>query len=644
MSHFVLVGNPNCGKSTLFNRLSGLQQKTSNLPGTTIDIFSTKIGQHYLTDLPGIYSLYAHTPEEKIVETVFKTHLNSPKIKPIDCIILVIDASKIKRGLLLYKQLEKLKLPIIIALTMNDVAKKNKMEINSNLLSKELDTIVLELNPRSGENCRLLLQQIQNYSSVIHHPPTQYQYQSNTAAEIIQQYSDIENLVKKVLKSAPREKKSITFQLDQILLHPVWGLLFFVFVMYLIFQSVFSFAQLPMDWIETGFGLLNSKLQSLYPNAIWMDFITNGLISGIAGIVTFVPQILVLYFLLGILEDSGYMTRASFVTDFYMRKLGLNGRSIIPLIGGFACAIPGIMATRTIKNPQERFATMFILPLMSCSARLPVYVLLISLFVNENEYWGIFSVAGLWMTATYFAGVFLAILVALCLKKVSHLKSKGELLMELPVYQWPRWIGILNHALLQAKSFVFQAGKIILIISILIWLLSSYGPTERMKTAHIVAEKTIRENKLNKEEAENILISLKLENSYLGIAGRTIEPVIAPLGFDWKTGIAILSSFAAREVFVGTMSTIFAQGNSSENVSSLKIKMLKEKDPITGKQKYGYAYAVSLMIFFAFAMQCMSTMAVMRKESGSWRWPILQLFLYSGLAYFLALAAFQLLK
>jgi ferrous iron transport protein B len=393
-----------------------------------------------------------------------------------------------------------------------------------------------------------------------------------------------------------------------------------------------------MDLIEIGFSWLKSEASAHLPNGYVGDFVQNGLISGLEGVVIFVPQIFILFFLIGILEDSGYMVRASFISDRIMRKIGLNGRSIIPLIGGFACSIPSILAARTIRNKRERLATMLITPLMSCSARLPVYVLLISIIIPAGVFWGPVPAQTLLMTLAYFAGIILALIIAIVFQLFNKKKQDSEFILELPTYQSPRLQTVLHSAWIKCKSFLNEAGKVIIIISIVLWALSSFGPEnakiEAIKESQIAALQ-------NDPDSANIRKSLLLEASYAGHIGKFIEPAIKPLGYDWKTGIALITSFAAREVFVGTMSTLFQAGEDGENVIGIRDKMQSEIDLDTGKPKYGAPYAISLILFYAFALQCMSTMAVLKKETGTWKWSIILFFGYGTIAYISAFIAFN---
>jgi len=395
-----------------------------------------------------------------------------------------------------------------------------------------------------------------------------------------------------------------------------------------LFQGVFSLAKLPMDLIGMAFQTISSTIKSILPDGLVSNFIVQGIIGGMEGVVVFVPQIFILFFLIGLLEDSGYMVRASFITDRIMRKLGLNGRSIIPLVGGFACAIPSIMATRSIKSKRERLATMIVVPLMSCSARLPVYVLLVSVAIPFAQFWGPFHAQTFVITSAYMAGIIVAVILAFIFRLFQGKQSSSEFILELPAYQVPRIQTVLHQAWLKCLSFLSEAGKVIIVISMILWFLSNFGPSKAMKTAeteaHILSQ-------LDPSHSEDIKTTLRLEASYAGHLGKWIEPAIEPLGYDWKTGIALITSFAAREVFVGTMATLFQ--SSEDNTQGIIEKMQAVKNPKTGKPLYGLPYALSLIVFYAFALQCMSTMAVMKRETGSWTWPIALFLIYGVIAY-----------
>ena len=638
-SSFALVGNPNCGKSTLFNRLTGLTQKTSNLPGTTVEAMhgEIKVGQEtiHLLDLPGIYSLYTKSEDEGLV---VKHLIRTDNDKP-EAIIFVMDASNLRRNLLLFSQVAELQIPCACVLTMTDTAVRRGIDIDLLALQAALGVPCIAFNPRKEKNISSVLSLFSTTAKPnIIGAPTQLpqrlqEYQQGTkipglSEETLRRYISIEEVIKKCTTKRPVGLKSLTLKIDRWTTHKWAGYLIFAGIMMVLFQGVFSLAKLPMEAITVLFQTISSTIKSILPDGLVSNFIVQGLIGGMEGVVVFVPQIFILFFLIGLLEDSGYMVRASFITDRIMRKLGLNGRSIIPLVGGFACAIPSIMATRSIKSKRERLATMIVVPLMSCSARLPVYVLLVSVAIPFAQFWGPFHAQTFVITSAYMAGIVVAVILAFIFRLFQGKQSSSEFILELPAYQVPRLQTVLHQAWLKCLSFLSEAGKVIIVISMILWFLSNFGPSEAMKTAkteaHILSQ-------LDPSHSEDIKTTLRLEASYAGHLGKWIEPAIEPLGYDWKTGIALITSFAAREVFVGTMATLFQ--SSEDNTQGIIEKMQAVKNPKTGKPLYGLPYALSLIVFYAFALQCMSTMAVMKRETGSWTWPIALFLIYGVIAY-----------
>jgi ferrous iron transport protein B len=638
-SSFALVGNPNCGKSTLFNRLTGLTQKTSNLPGTTVEAMhgEIKVGQEtiHLLDLPGIYSLYTKSEDEGLV---VKHLIRTDNDKP-EAIIFVMDASNLRRNLLLFSQVAELQIPCACVLTMTDTAVRRGIDIDLLALQAALGVPCIAFNPRKEKNISSVLSLFSTTAKPnIIGAPTQLpqrlqEYQQGTkipglSEETLRRYISIEEVIKKCTTKRPVGLKSLTLKIDRWTTHKWAGYLIFAGIMMVLFQGVFSLAKLPMEAITVVFQTISSTIKSILPDGLVSNFIVQGLIGGMEGVVVFVPQIFILFFLIGLLEDSGYMVRASFITDRIMRKLGLNGRSIIPLVGGFACAIPSIMATRSIKSKRERLATMIVVPLMSCSARLPVYVLLVSVAIPFAQFWGPFHAQTFVITSAYMAGIVVAVILAFIFRLFQGKQSSSEFILELPAYQVPRLQTVLHQAWLKCLSFLSEAGKVIIVISMILWFLSNFGPSKAMKTAeteaHILSQ-------LDPSHSEDIKTTLRLEASYAGHLGKWIEPAIEPLGYDWKTGIALITSFAAREVFVGTMATLFQ--SSEDNTQGIIEKMQAVKNPKTGKPLYGLPYALSLIVFYAFALQCMSTMAVMKRETGSWTWPIALFLIYGVIAY-----------
>ncbi|MFZ9631985.1 MAG: ferrous iron transport protein B [Bacteroidia bacterium] len=638
-SSFALVGNPNCGKSTLFNRLTGLSQKTSNLPGTTVEASIGEVksaGQTIsLIDLPGIYSLYTKSEDEGLV---VQHLIRNDESRP-EAIIFVMDASNLRRNLLLFSQVAELQIPCACILTMTDTAVRRGIDIDLLALQAALGVPCIAFNPRKEKNISSVLALFNTTAKPnIIGSPTQLperivEYQKGTkipglSEETLRRYISIEEIIKKCTTKRPVGLKSLTLKIDRWTTNKWAGYFIFAAIMMVLFQGVFSLAKLPMDAIEIAFQYISTAIESWLPQGQISNFIVQGLIGGLEGVVVFVPQIFILFFLIGLLEDSGYMVRASFITDRLMRKLGLNGRSIIPLVGGFACAIPSIMATRSIKSKRERLATMIVVPLMSCSARLPVYVLLVSVAIPFSQFWGPFHAQTFVITSAYMAGIVVAILLAFVFNLLHKKESTSEFILELPAYQIPRVQTVLHQAWLKCLSFLSEAGKVIIVISMILWFLSNFGPSEAMKKAeneaHIIQQ-------INPSQSADIETTLRLEASYAGHLGKWIEPAIEPLGYDWKTGIALITSFAAREVFVGTMATLFQ--SSEDNTQGIIEKMQAIKNPKTGKPLYGLPYALSLIVFYAFALQCMSTMAVMKRETGSWTWPIALFVIYGIIAY-----------
>ncbi len=678
IQHFVnkslniaLVGNPNCGKSSLFNVLTGLNQRVGNFPGVTVD---KKTGRCQINssltvnviDLPGTYSLYPKSADELVT---FDVLFDDDEAVKIDLILVVVDASNLKRNLLFCSQIMDLKKPVIAVLTMMDIARQKGIQVDEAGLSRELGCPVVSTNPLKGKGIQHLKKQVEFISSrnnenvnrdfidnyqlapqaidlVRYHSPNISDYAAIhlanvyndvpflkrevkeklgrdlqdihfnktkiQASETLQRYAKIRKIMQAcVVENDPLKREMFSRQVDSILLHPIFGNLFLLLILFLIFQSIFWLAQFPMNWIDNGFQILTSFFKSVLPNNTITDLFINGILAGINGIVVFVPQIMLLFGLINILEDSGYMSRISFLTDRLMRSVGLNGKSVMPLISAVACAVPAIMAARTIENKKERLITILITPFMSCSARLPVYTILISLVIPYKTYAGFFNLQGLVMMGLYLLGFFMALISSWIFNLFIHVKDKSIFLMELPVYRMPRWKNMLPTMIQKARVFVFDAGKVILIISILLWGLSCYGPTS---------------------DQGKWIEKSTLENSFAGIAGKAIEPAIKPIGFDWKIGIALITSFAAREVFVSTMSTLYSVDESDDKTLREKMSSAVNQD---GEKIYTLRAGLSLLLFYAFAMQCMSTLVIVKRETRSWKYPIIQ-FLFMGIVAYLS--------
>lgn len=698
--HIALVGNPNSGKSSLFNCLTGLHQKVGNFPGVTVD---KKTGSMPLSpgvsaniiDLPGTYSLYPKRLDEWVS---YRVLIGQDKEIQPDVFIVVVDANNLKRNLLFCTQIIDLKKPVVLALTMVDLARRKGIHINLPELERELGVPVVAVNPRKEKGIAPLKKAIEqtvaqrykvpardfidhralagapvadvqelfpgisDYAAIhylINHesfelPQAQqdaienietkyaFNHTKTQASEILQRYTRIKHLMQlSVSEPDPLQQSLFTDKLDNVLLHRRWGYLILLGVLFLLFQSVFLLAQFPMDWIETGFSLLSGSLSNNLPDTWWSDLLVNGVIAGLGGIFVFVPQIMILFGLITLLEDTGYMARISFLTDRLMRSVGLNGKSVMPLISGFACAVPAIMSARAIENRKERLLTILVTPLISCSARLPVYVILIGLVIPNTRLLGLVSVQGLVMMGLYLLGLFMALIVSYIAKWFIHINEKSFFILELPTYRSPRWNNVLQTMISKARIFVTDAGKVIMVISLLLWGLSSFGPSRRMEKVeqNYVTAKAAGSKPADVLESE--YKSAKLESSYAGILGKAIEPAIQPLGYDWRIGISLITSFAAREVFVGTMATLYSVGDDDEGLRLRdKLNAAKKED---GTKLFTLATGVSLMIFYVFAMQCMSTLAITRRETKSWKWPAIQFTYMTAIAYLMSLLAYQLL-
>ncbi len=664
LSHIsvALVGNPNSGKSTLFNSMTGLHQKTGNYAGVTVDkhygSYKHKNQEFKVTDLPGTYSLYPKSLDE---EVACRALLSVDE--KIDVVVIVADASNFKRHLLLATQLIDLKMPCVLALNMIDEAAKNNTVIYYEELEKLIDIPVIPINSRSKEGIqelkeaitrakisdtvfynfekqKQLFPQIDSYQTLIQLALDTKKEQPHAIKEFelndnLHRFSKINYMVAKCIKQPEKLNKNLTQKLDTFFTHKIFGFAFFFLVLFVIFQFIFYVAEYPMTWIEEGFAYLMNTVAVSLPKGQLSDLLVNGVLAGISGIVVFVPQIALLFFFIAILEDTGYMARASFILDKVMRKFGLNGKSVIPMISSVACAVPSIMSTRTITNWKDRMITILVTPLISCSARLPVYTLLISMMFAKDKSIGILNYQGLVLMGMYLLGFGAALLAALILKHVLKTTEKSYFIMELPVYRKPQWQTVAMLVFDKVKVFLFDAGKIILAISIVLWFLTSHAPGdafEKLESNAVAA---------NLQEAD--LNAQKLEASYAGILGKKMEPVIKPLGFDWKIGIALITSFAAREVFVGTMATIYSSGDS-ENTETLREKLIAEKNFETQLPAYSSAVCWSLMIFYVFAMQCMSTLATTYRETKHWKWPAIQLVFMTGLAYLSSLLVYNILN
>ena len=688
-----LIGNPNTGKTSVFNQLTGLNQQVGNYPGITVE---KKIGfcklphnvKANILDLPGTYSLNASSIDENVV---IELMLNkNDKLYP-DVAIVVSDVENLKRNLLLFTQIKDLEIPTILVINMSDRMAAKGITLDIPYLEEKLKTRIALVSARNRTGIDDLKNLIVHYKSLSVEPcmnassidpeyfdglrnafPNQLLYKlwlvitqdvnflnlqrNEIRGSFTKSHSDLKRLQQKetikryqfineVLKVGKHinEAAATDFRsrLDRVLMHKFWGYVIFAMILFVIFQSIFEWSSVPMDFIDQGFASLSTYVSSNLQPGILTSLIVQGIIPGIGGILIFIPQIAFLFLFISVLEESGYMSRVVFLMDKIMRRFGLSGKSVVPLISGTACAIPAIMATRNIENWKERLITILVTPFTTCSARLPVYAIIIALVIPERRILGFLNLQGLTLMVLYLLGFGVAILSAFALNKVMKLKGKTFFVIEMPNYKVPLLKNVGINVIEKTKSFVYGAGKIIIAISIVLWFAASYGPGEKFENARQIITET---PSLANDGAtfEERVASYKLENSYIGIMGKAIEPAIRPLGYDWKIGIAILSSFAAREVFVGTLATIYSVGNT-ENDETIKSKMAEERFP-NGSKVFNLASGISLLLFYAFAMQCASTLAITKKETNSWKWPLAQLVVMSAIAYVTALIAYQFMK
>ena len=691
-----LIGNPNTGKTSVFNQLTGLNQKVGNYPGITVEkkqgICKLPRGvKAHILDLPGTYSLNASSLDENVVIELL---LNKNDKDFPDVAVVVADVENLKRNLLLFTQIKDLGIPTILAINMADRMKRKAITVDLEKLEEKLKTKIALISSRKNQGFDELKELIANYRQVSTEPcmnasviapeyfdrlkkafPNQELYklwlvitqdvnfgkvERNTAdliatfqtesksnlkrlqqKETIKRYQFINETLKETLVVDTANAKDLRSRFDRVLTHKVWGYVIFFSILALIFQAIFDWSGYPMDLIDTTFSSLSEWIKALMPAGDFTNLLAEGIIPGLGGIVIFIPQIAFLFLFIAILEESGYMSRVVFLMDRSMRRFGLSGKSVVPLVSGTACAIPAIMATRNIENWKERLITILVTPFTTCSARLPVYLIIISLVIPEQRVLGIFSLQGLTLMFLYLLGFASAIISAWLLDRFLKIQSKSFFVIEMPNYKVPLFKNVALTVVEKTKSFVVGAGKIIMAISVILWVLASYGPGDFNKAEQIVKQENIN-NSLSEEELDAQIASFKLEHSYIGILGKGIEPAVQPLGYDWKIGIAILSSFAAREVFVGTLATIYSVG--SEEEETIKNRMAAEVNPVLGTPLFNFASGISLLLFYAFAMQCMSTLAIVKKETNSWKWPMWQLLTMSAIAYIVALISYQILK
>lgn len=691
-----LIGNPNTGKTSVFNRLTGLNQKVGNYPGITVEKKqgTCKFGRAckvHILDLPGTYSLNASSVDENVVIELL---LNKNDKDFPDVAIVVADIENLKRNLLLFTQIKDLGIPTILAINMSDRMKRKAISLNVPLLEEKLKTKIALISSRKNLGFDYLKELIEDYKHLSTKPslnassisqeyfdrlrkafPNQdlyklwlvitqdvnfgkldrnelkgvasFQTESVSNLKRLQQketvarYQFINETLKETLHIDTANAKDLRSRLDRVLTHKVWGYVIFFGILLLIFQAIFDWSAYPMDFIDSTFASLSEWVKNTLPPGDFSSLIAEGIIPGLGGIVIFIPQIAFLFLFISILEETGYMSRVVFLMDKLMRRFGLSGKSVVPLVAGTACAIPAIMATRNIENWKERLITILVTPFTTCSARLPVYLIIISLVIPDTRVLGIFSLQGLTLMFMYVLGFGAAIFSAYLLDKILKIKSKSFFVVEMPNYKLPLPKNVLITVIEKTKAFVFGAGKIILAISVILWVLASYGPGDFNNAEEIIKKEYASQN-LSEEDIVMHIDSYKLENSYIGHIGHAIEPAVRPLGYDWKIGIALVSSFAAREVFVGTLATIYSVG--SEDEQTIKSRMAAEINPILGGPLFNFASGVSLLLFYAFAMQCMSTLAIVKRETNSWKWPMWQLVVMTAIAYVVALAAYQFLK
>ena len=692
-----LVGNPNTGKTSVFNNLTGLNQKVGNYPGITVEKkeavvkLSRNLKAHIL-DLPGTYSLNATSLDENVVIELL---LNKNDKDYPDVVVVISDIENLKRNLLLFTQIKDLGLPTILAINMADRMDRKGIQLDVGLLEKRLKTKVNLISARKNKGFTELKQSILDYQKLSVTPcleaskidkqyfeslkkaypnqdlyklwlvitqdvnfgktnrnriSSQNGFKPKSDSEIkrlqqketIKRYQFINETLKETLTKNLALAKGLRASIDRLLIHKVWGYVIFLAILFLIFQTIYDWSTYPMDFIDESFLALSEYVKDVFPVGMLSDLISEGIIPGIGGIVIFVPQIAFLFLFISILEETGYMSRVVFLMDRIMRKFGMSGKSVVPLVSGTACAIPAVMAARNIESWKERLVTILVVPFTTCSARLPVYLIIIGLVIPDERWLGVFNYQGITLMLLYLLGFVTAVVSGWLASKMLKIEFKSYFVVEMPDYKMPIFKNVFYTVIEKTKSFVFGAGKIILAISIILWVLASYGPTDDFDNAESIVTASLDVTELSQEEINTEISSYKLKNSYIGYAGRAIEPAVIPLGYDWKIGIAIIASFAAREVFVGTLATIYSVENDNEQ--TIKNRMAAETNPILGGPLFTFASGISLLLFYAFAMQCMSTLAIVRKETGTWKWPMIQLFGMSGFAYVVALIAFQILK
>lgn len=690
-----LIGNPNTGKTSVFNKLTGLNQKVGNYPGITVEkkegyCTLDRMTKAHLIDLPGTYSVNASSIDESIV---LKLLMNKNNRDYPDVAVVISDVENLKRNLLLFTQVKDLNIPAILAINMSDRMIRKGIKIDIDLLEKKLDTKVALISVRENKGFETLKELLINYrrlskSNFLDLKNLDKEYFKNLQKvfpneqlyklwlvitqdtnfgdidrneiknfnsfsiysdqiikrlqqrETIKRYQIINSILKSTYSVNINNATDLRSRIDRVLIHKFWGYVIFFFLLLLIFQSIYDWSSYPMDFIDSTFASLSDSVKQNFPPGLFTNLISEGIINGIGGIVIFIPQISFLFLFISILEESGYMSRVVFLMDRGLRKFGLSGKSVIPLISGTACAIPAVMATRNIENWKERLITILVTPFTTCAARLPVYLIIIALVIPDQRWMGM-NIQGITLMGLYLLGFLTALVSSSILTKVLKINHKTYFVVELPDYKMPLLGNVFINVLEKVKAFVFEAGKIILSISIILWGLASFGPGENFKNAEEIVKSNPRSSEWSSEALDYQIRSYKLEHSYIGIMGKSITPIISPLGYDWKIGIALITSFAAREVFVGTLATIYSVGQ--ENEMTIKEKMKSELKS-NGQPMFDLPTGISLLLFYAFAMQCMSTLAIVRRETNSWKWPLLQLVSMTLIAYLAALTAYQTLS
>lgn len=696
-----LAGNPNTGKTSLFNLLSGLQQKVGNFPGVTVEKYESQVklphgGKINLIDLPGAYSLYPSSADERVVLNVL-TNPHDPAYP--DAILYVADATRLENHLLLLTQILDLGIPCALVVSMTDIAQEEGISYDFETLSAAWKLPVIPLNGRNGDGLDAIYQLLEKWAKTppalpapfytlkaaeqlqaapvqhafgltslyrallwvhhveklpflsedqkagirVHSTSKEWSSLRHQVDETLGRFNKITPLLLQISRHRPSHPGSLTEKLDRIFTHPIAGPLVFFGVMFLVFQAIFSWAGIPMDAIDQFFAWASQSVKTHLPETWWSRFLADGVLAGFGAILVFVPQIALLFLLISLLEESGYMARAVYLFDHLLQKVGLNGRSIVGLVSGAACAIPAIMSTRTISNWKERLITILVTPWISCSARIPVYTLLVGAVIPDLRLGGLVGLQGLVFMGLYLIGILMTLIAAWVFKKVLKSEEPSLLMLELPDYRRPMLRNVLLTVWNKVWSFVTEAGKIILVISMLIWLLASFGPGNSMEQAVRTAQSQAAAQQLDPQQAANLEAALLLEASWAGQAGHLIEPALQPLGFDWKIGIALLTSFAAREVFVGTLTTIYNLGEA-DSETLLSDKLRTQKDVLTGKPLINFAQGISLLLFYVFALQCMSTLAVVKRETGTWKWALIQFAFMTGFAYLCSLLVYQLLR